>query len=69
MCELMGFLNLFVRGGGNHFHPNIGYEPNEELSKNYPEGKDVREHLYLYPSKSPNLSETMETSPSSSENE
>ena len=52
-----------------HFHSDIGYEPNEELSKNYPEDKDVREHLYLYPNKSPNLSETMETARSTSESE
>ena len=35
-----------------HFHSDIGYEPNEELAKEYPEDKNVREHSYLYPSNS-----------------
>ena len=38
-----------------HFHTDIGYEPNEELAKSYPEDKDVREHFYLYQTKPPNL--------------
>jgi len=30
-----------------NFHSDIGYEPNEELGKEYPEDKDTRERFYL----------------------
>ena len=46
-----------------HFH-SLGYEPNEELAKDYPEDKDVRERFYLT-SNSPNPSETMDISDNS----
>ena len=30
-----------------NFHSDIGYEPNEELTREYPEDKDTRERFYL----------------------
>ena len=32
-----------------NFHSDIGYEPNDELSKEYPEDKAATERFYLYP--------------------
>ena len=39
-----------------HFHTDIGYEPNEELAKDYPDDKAETERFYLYEYHSPSSS-------------